>query len=152
IDDEPEALPCPALCQISMNPEFLPECMRQWQEQWQRGNFKEAQTIAAMACRLNPNNAEARHALIISDIMVAHCREHLDSGGKVRALLQRHRTFLHEGKLAEALAAARMAKELDPDNLDADAAIQIAIIKTNSIEYTLRSSMGVEDTPSSTPE
>lgn len=47
---------------------------------------------------------------------------------EVSELIKQYRTFQKEGKYKEALAAARKAKELDPDNLAADAAITIATI------------------------
>ncbi len=48
---------------------------------------------------------------------------------EVAELIKQYRMFHKEGKLKEALAAARKAKELDPDNVAADAAIQIVTVE-----------------------
>ena len=53
----------------------------------------------------------------------------------VAELIKQYRMLHREGKFQEALAAARKAKELDPDNLSADAAIQITTIKIAQDNY-----------------
>jgi type II secretory pathway component GspD/PulD (secretin) len=60
---------------------------------------------------------------------------------EVADLIKQYRVLHKEGKYKEALAAARKAKELDPDNLAADAAIQITTIAINQQNY----SKGVKD-------
>jgi type II secretory pathway component GspD/PulD (secretin) len=54
---------------------------------------------------------------------------------EVAEQMKLYRTFVKEGKYKEALAAARKAKELDPDNLAADAAIQIVTTQIAQEDY-----------------
>lgn len=54
---------------------------------------------------------------------------------EVAVLIKEYRVLHKEGKYKEALAAAQKAKELDPDNLAADAAIQITTIAINQKDY-----------------
>lgn len=53
----------------------------------------------------------------------------------VGELMKQYRVFQKEGKFKEALAAARKAKELDPDNVAVDAAIQITTIGMRQAEW-----------------
>src|SRR5262249_34476023 len=54
---------------------------------------------------------------------------------QVEEQLKLYRKLQREGKYKEALAAARKAKELDPDNISADAAIQVATTGMNQQQY-----------------
>ncbi len=54
---------------------------------------------------------------------------------EVAEQMKQYRTLAKEGKYKEAMAAARKAKELDPDNLAADAAMQITSIKIAQQNY-----------------
>jgi hypothetical protein len=48
---------------------FIPECLRCWKEQWNLGNYLEAEMLANIACRLDPTNVAAQHAIVLSEIM-----------------------------------------------------------------------------------
>jgi hypothetical protein len=48
---------------------FIPECLRCWKEQWNLGNYFEAEMLANIACRLDPTNVAAQHAIVLSEIM-----------------------------------------------------------------------------------
>ncbi len=50
---------------------FVPECLKCWKEQWKLGNYPEAEMLATIACRLDPSNVMAQHALALSEIMQA---------------------------------------------------------------------------------
>ncbi len=54
---------------------------------------------------------------------------------EVAELIKQYRILHKEGKYKEALVQAKKAKELDPDNLAADAAIQITTIQLNQQDY-----------------
>jgi hypothetical protein len=67
--EEAEELPAPRRCEMDLLPAFVPECLRCWREQWAAGNFREAEMLAAIACRLDPTNVTARHALVLAELM-----------------------------------------------------------------------------------
>jgi type II secretory pathway component GspD/PulD (secretin)/tetratricopeptide (TPR) repeat protein len=54
---------------------------------------------------------------------------------QVTELMKKYRTFYHDGKYAEALVAATQAHELDPDNTETAAAVQLATMQRNYTSY-----------------
>jgi tetratricopeptide (TPR) repeat protein len=85
----------------------------------------------------DPKALEARKkqpaAYVVKTVLSRDPPQLLKGNSKdVADLIKQYRRLSKEGRFTEALSAARMAKVLDPDNLAADAAIQIAIIQTNS--------------------
>lgn len=54
---------------------------------------------------------------------------------EVAGLMKQYRTLMKEGKPKEALQFAMKAKEMDPDNVAADAAIHIATVRINQNEW-----------------
>src|SRR5271165_1947944 len=69
--EEAEELPAPQRGDISLLPAFVPECLVCWKEQWKLGHYREAELLATIACRWDPTNVTAQHALAISELMVA---------------------------------------------------------------------------------
>jgi hypothetical protein len=67
--EEAEELPSSRRCEIDLLSAFVPECLKCWKEQWSLGNYPEAEMLAAIACRLDPTNRMARHALALSEFM-----------------------------------------------------------------------------------
>ena len=72
--EEAEELPPPRRCDprcceseaLSM---LLKECLKAWKEEWQQGNYYEADAMAALACWLDPTNVDAQHAQILAHIL-----------------------------------------------------------------------------------
>lgn len=77
------------------------------------------------------------------DIMLAsagfsegkHQMNILKTQEEVAGLMKQYRTLMKEGKHKEALQFAMKAKEMDPDNVAADAAIHIATVRINQNEW-----------------
>ncbi|GEM_PF-6030089 len=50
--------------------ELLGECLTTWQKLWQQGRFREAYELAKCAVRAAPDNVEARHAFVVSQMVI----------------------------------------------------------------------------------
>ncbi len=66
---EAEVSPPSRRCDLCLMPGFVAQCLAIWNNQWARGNYEDAALLAAIACRLDPTNVIAQHALAISDLM-----------------------------------------------------------------------------------
>jgi hypothetical protein len=65
--DETEETPAPRPCERCAS--FVPRCLQCWKEQWHLGNYREAELLASIACRLEPANVIAQHARVLAEIM-----------------------------------------------------------------------------------
>ncbi len=66
----PYADRCPACCtRDQVRPEVVRDCLATWQKLWAQGRFREALHLAKWIAAAAPRNADAQHALAVSQVV-----------------------------------------------------------------------------------
>lgn len=67
--DMPYADQCPACTRDQVRPEVIGDCLATWQKLWAQGRFREALHLAKWLAKAAPRNADAQHALAVSQVV-----------------------------------------------------------------------------------